>query len=305
MQKINSLIGCIIAALLLSNCSPKEFALGKYQGTSIKADGDASDWGLPLRFGDETGSLQYAVTNDENNIYVSVASNEKTTQMRMLRAGIKICIDPKGNKSTDMCLNYPFTDPMDMPKTGRNEFARNENSRRDSKNADPTAMRQKMMMDADMFSTTGFINMENRVYDLRDTSIIKVGMNFDIYNNLIFEAIIPIKQITNTTIPSKKTPSISVGIIVNSMGGGAGQKPGGNGGGFESNGMGGGMRGGGMGGGMRGGGMGGGMRGGGMGGGMRGGGMGGGMRGSYANDNSKPITNWYQFKLATQKDALN
>ena len=287
MRKLSYLIIFIFATILFTNCSSPNFPVGKYQSETIIADGNASDWGLPLRFGNETGSLQYSVTNDRENIYVSVASNDQATQMKMLRAGIKIYIDTKGKKGTDMGIVYPYKDQVDMP-----------NRRMENRNTDPTAMKQKMILDADIFSTIGFINMENRIYDLKDTSHIKIGMNYDIYNNLVFEAIIPIKNVLSTPITNTKAPSISVGIIVNEMGG-AGQRPNASmvgmnraeGGGMNG-GMGGGMRGGG--GGMRGGGM----RSGGMGGGgMRGGGST--MRsGGYGN--SGPISNWYQFKLAYQ-----
>jgi hypothetical protein len=282
--------------LLFSNCSPKQYEIGKYQNETIIADGDASDWGLPLRFGSEEGALQYSITNDKENFYISVATNNQQTQMSILRAGLKICFDPKGNKSTDIALVYPYKDPMEAGPRVRNE----------NKNTDPNSIKQKMMLDADIFSTIGFMNMENRIYDLKDTSHFKVGMNFDKYNNLVFEAIVPIKNVIATPINFKKTPSISVGIIINNFaGGGARPNSSGENGNYRSGGegMGGGMRGGGMGGGrggMGGGGMGGGrggMGGGGMGGGgMRGGGM---SRGGSYNA-SKQIINWYQFKLASE-----
>ena len=271
--------------IVFSNCSPKQYEIGKYQNDSIIADGDATDWGLPLLFGSEEGSLQYSITNDKENFYISIASNNQQTQMSILRSGLKIYFDPKGNKATDICLTYPYKDPMEIGPRGRNE----------NKNMDPNLIRQKMILDANIYSTTGFINMENRIFDLKDTSHFKVGMNFDKYNNLVFEAIVPIKNVLTNAINFKKAPIISVGIIINNFGG-AGTRP--NGGSEAANyrgggeGMsGGGMRGGGMGGGMRGGGM----RGGGMGGGMRGGGM------SRGGDNygNKQIMNWYHFKLAT------
>jgi hypothetical protein len=286
----------LIALILFASCSAKEYPVGKFQNTPIIADGNASDWGLPLRFGDETGTLQYAITNDMENIYVSVVSNNPTTQMRMLRSGIKIFIDPKGKKNTQISINYPYKEEMITPK---GNFQ--------NRNLDPKVLKQKMIMEADIFSTNGFINMENRIYDLTDTSHIKLSMNYDIYDNLVFEAIIPIQYITNTPISLKKAPSISVGIQINNMelprmGGNSGNTRPGNEG-MSAGGMrGGGMReGGGMGGGMRGGGgMGGGMRGGGgMGGGMRGGGGMGGSMGYQNNSNNKPILNWYEFKLAT------
>jgi len=293
MYKSVYLSSLLFTIIVFSNCSPKQYEIGKYQNDPIIADGDANDWGLPLRFGSEEGSLQYSITNDKENFYISVATNNQQTQMSILRAGLKICFDPKGNKSTDIALIYPYKDPMEAGPRGRNE----------NRNSDPNSMKQKMMLDADIFSTIGFVNMENRIYDLKDTSHFKVGMNYDKYNNLVFEAIVPIKNVIATPINFKKTPSISVGIFVNNFGAG-GARPNGSGdaGNYRSGGegMGGGMRGGGMSGGMGGGGMRGGGRGGMGGGGMRGGMGGGGMNRGGNYNASKQIINWYQFKLASE-----
>jgi hypothetical protein len=293
MRKCSYLLMFIVSAIVFASCSPTNYPVGKYQSEAIIADGNASDWGLPLRFGNETGSLQYSITNDRDNIYVSVASNDQATQMKMLRAGLKIYIDTKGKKSTDMGLVYPFKEQEVMT-----------NRRMENRNTSPTAMKQKMILDADIFSTTGFINMENRIYDLKDTSHIKIGMNYDTYNNLVFEAIIPLKYVLATPITNSKAPSISVGIIVNNMGGMGNRQPASmvgmnraEGAGMN-NGMGG-MRNGGMGGAMGSGMRGSGMRGGGGAGMSRGGAN---MRSNGGYNNSGPITNWYQFKLAYQPD---
>jgi hypothetical protein len=278
MYKSVYLSSLLFTILLFSNCSPKQYEIGKYQNDPIIADGDANDWGLPLRFGSEEGSLQYSITNDKENLYISVATNNQQTQMSILRAGLKICFDPKGNKSSDIALIYPYKDPMEAGPRGRN----------DNRNTDPNLIKQKMMLDADIFNTIGFLNMENRIYDLKDTSHFKVGMNYDKYNNLVFEAIVPIKNVITTPINFKKTPSISVGIIVNNFGAG-GARPNGSGeaGNYRSGS-----------GGMGGGGMRGGGHGGMGGGGMRGGGGGMNRDGNY--NASKQIINWYQFKLASE-----
>jgi hypothetical protein len=280
------LFSLFFVMVVFSNCSPKQYEVGKYQNDPIIADGDATDWGLPLRFGSEEGSLQYSISNDKENFYISVASNNQQTQMSILRAGLKIYFDPKGNKATDISLIYPYKDPME----NNGPRVRNEN-----KNTDPNLIKQKMILDADIYTTTGFLNMENRIYDLKDTSHFKVGMNFDKYNNLVFEAIVPIKNVIATPINFMKPPSISIGIIINNLGGGGGRP---NGNGENANYRGGGMSRGGMGGGM-GGGTGGGMRGGGGGGrgGMRGGGA---MQAGGSYTGSKQIVNWYQFKLASE-----
>ncbi len=298
MKNIHLLSAGFILLLSLTYCSPQEFPLGNFQKTPILADGNAEDWGLPLRFGSDGGALQYNITNDSRNIYVSVATNDQATQISILRAGISIYVDTKGKKNKTMGLSFPA-----------NEALEGEHNR----SVSPANYKKQNLMDKDIFKTFGFINMENTNYAISDTSAIKMGINYDAFGNLIFESIIPLKYIFNKSLNAKTAPSISIGIVLNpltmrsgnrgpnSAGGETGMRSGGGG-------MGGGMRGGGMsgggmgGGGMNGGGMGGGMRGGGggMGGGRRGGGgmRGGGMRGGGGSFTPQNLANWYQFKLA-------
>jgi hypothetical protein len=292
----------LLLLFTLSNCSPKEYPLGNFQETRIVADGNSIDWNLPLRFGSEDGELQYNITNDNTNIYVSVATSDQSTQMRILREGISVFIDTKGKTNKLMGLSFPANEVV--------EANRNNNTIKmmgGDKRGDQVNFKKQLLMDKDIFKTFGFINMENRVYDVSDTTAIKLGINYDTFGNLVFESIIPIKHIYNKTFTAKNAPSLSLGIVLNTTNrsenrptaGGEGRSEGG-----MRGGSGGGMGGGGMGGGSMGGG---GMRGGGgmggMGGGMRGGGMrgGGGMRpGGGFNTMNKVIANWYQCKLAFQ-----
>ncbi len=273
----------------LSNCSPKEYPLGNFQETPILADGNSVDWHLPLRFGSEDGALQYNITNDNNNIYVSVATSDPSTQMRMLRAGISVYVDTKGKTDKSMGISFPANEVSNMERINNRE--RNSSA---NKTADQTHFKKQLLMDNDIYKTFGFINMDNRIYDVSDTTALKVGINNDAYGNLVFEAIIPIKFVYNKPFNAKNAPSLSVGIVLNTMNNETRTASAAGEGGMRSGGgMGGGMRGGGgMGGGMRGGG-------GGMGGGRRGS-SGGGMRGGGGFDNNKVVANWYQFKLALQ-----
>ena len=306
MKNNYSILIGLLSIFTLSNCSPKEYPLGNFQETPIVADGNSIDWNLPLRFGSEDGELQYNITNDNTNIYVSVATSDQSTQMRILREGISVFIDTKGKTNKSMGLSFPANEVI--------EVNRNNNTIKmmgGDKRGDQVNFKKQLLMDKDIFKTFGFINMDNRVYDVSDTIAIKLGINYDAFGNLVFESIIPIKHIYNKTFTAKNAPSLSVGIVLNttnrpenrptagSEGRSEGGMRGGSGGGMGGGGMGGGSMSGG--GGMRGGGGMGGM--GGMGGGMRGGGMrgGGGMRpGGGFNTMNKVIANWYQCKLAFQ-----
>lgn len=303
----------ISICFLLSNCSPKEYPLGNFQSSPVVADGSISDWSLPLRFGTEDGSMEYNITNDNQNIYISVATNNQATQMRILRAGINIYIDTKGKSDKSMGVLFPVRAdnlnnnyaPNPAAKEDNQNFTRGNNRRNNlTGETGPTAANQKkkLLMDNNIFKTFGFINMENNIYDLFDSTAIKMGVNYDQLNNLVIECVIPIKNITNKNFTASNAPSISVGIVLNNINmnrGATAMGAGGRTGGMEGGGGIGGGRGGmggGMGGGMRGGG---GMGGGRGGGGMRGGaGMGGQSMGGDRLGLNKEVANWYKFKLA-------
>ena len=282
------------AILLLVGCSAKQYAVGNFQQSPIYVDGNSIDWGMPLRFGSQNGALQFNITNDNENVYVCVASSNKTTQMRMLRAGISIYVDVKGKESKSVGITFPLVERQ----SNRGPMNRDPRSNLEKVNpVNDNNARQLGLMEANMFKSFGFLNNANGVFELSAMSPIKIGMNYDIYDNLVMEASIPIKNFYDKNLNAKNAPSISVGVVLNSVAMGNRPSGGGSGRGGEMGDMGGGgMRGGG-GGGMRGGGGGGGMRGGGGGGGMRGGGNFSGMDRSGINE---PVSNWYQFKLAVQ-----
>jgi hypothetical protein len=263
--------------LFLVGCSPKLYPVGDFQSSPILVDGDAIDWELPLRFVSEKEGLRYSITNDNENIYVCVASDFMPTQMRMLRAGISIYVDVKGKEGKSMGVNFPFTGkkriaaPVPMDK--------NQQSNLRKGNFNEENIKKLALMEANMFKSFGFLNNANGVYELAAINPIKMGVNYDINDILIIEARIPINFFYDKELNAQNAPNISVGVELNSIPGG------------EAN------RGGQMGGG------GGGMSRGGGGGGMSRGGVGGGMRGANFSGGpgiSEPMINWYPFKLAVK-----
>ena len=51
--------------------------------------------------------LLYLVENDSENIYLSIKTDYRPTQMRIMRNGVKIYIDKDGKKKKDTFLHYP------------------------------------------------------------------------------------------------------------------------------------------------------------------------------------------------------
>ena len=268
----------ICGTLVFAGCSHKLAPEGHYQDAPVVADGNTDDWTLPLRFSNESYTMQYAVTNDNKNVYICVLSNSESEQFRILRSGMTLYFDPKGEKNKTISIIFPIQKQPDP----------NPSSYR-SRNGDPItstdtkSRKENLLLQSDFYNTTGFLNIENGQFAVTDRKNgIQIAMKLNNDDSvLVYEAIIPIKDILGADLnPKAAGKNFSVGVVLNAVP----AQGGGNGGG----------RGGYGGGGMRG--MGGGMMGG-MGG-MRGGGGRGGYGSSGRSAGAKEEDNWYAFRLA-------
>jgi hypothetical protein len=259
-------------AFCLAACSNKLAPLGHYQTTPVVADGISDDWTLPLRFANATYTLQYNVTNDSKNIYICALSRDEQTMIRMLRAGITVYFDPKGQNGRDISLHYPLRKQPDPnirnrdgePLTGQND----------------SGWKHELLAQSDSYGTAGFSGIDNGQFAAGDTkSPIRVAIQLTHHDSLlVYEAIIPIVNVLGADLSNRNPKkTFSVGIVLNTPSGQAvaashHRSGGGHGLGLGMNGMH-----------------------------MGGGGSGGGSRRNYDTDDNPPIkedANWYQFRLA-------
>ena len=82
MKKSVQVIPVFFLIFFIQSCSHKEYAICTYQDTAVVADGKLNEWNLPLRFGSSTGLVQYNITNDKENIYVSLQTHDEALQLK-------------------------------------------------------------------------------------------------------------------------------------------------------------------------------------------------------------------------------
>jgi hypothetical protein len=265
----------LLSGICLAGCAHKLAPQGHYQSTPVVADGIPDEWTLPLRFSNATYTLQYNITNDNKNIYVCVLSRDEATMLRILRAGIVIYFDPKGDKNKDISLHYPLRKQPD-PAGSHDRNGEPLTSQSDS------AWKEELLRQSDSYGTTGFQGLENGQFGLTDAkSPIHVALKLNNHDSLlVYEAIIPIRNVLGADLGSRSPKKrFSVGVVLNTPSGqNVAETP--------RHSQGGGGRG--MGIGRTG---------------MRLGGGGGGGRRYDAGDNSqllKEDANWYPFRLVSQ-----
>jgi len=219
------------------SCSSRLAPPGHYQDSPIIVDGNISDWGFPLRFSNPEYNMQYEVSNDKKNLYVCVYSRDISVQKRILKSGMIIYFDPKGEKNKNISLVFPVKKPADPSAQRNNEPIRYSEYM--------TEMNQ-LLHQSDYYNTTGMMNMENGQYAI-DSKInnIQVAIKLNGDSSLVYEAAVPISYLLGTDLKSGYKPgNFSVGIVVNhsAQNGSTGYRPHNSygGGGMRMHGMGGG-----------------------------------------------------------------
>ena len=193
---------------LICSCSHQLAPAGHYQSEAISIDGNMNDWILPLRFSNPDYTMHYSVTNDDKNIYICLYSKNQAYQKRMLKGGMSIYFDSKGEKNKECALIYPvkkIAEGADHTPGSPTQYS------------DYKITIAQLISQSDYYNTTGFVNMENSQYDLKATQTdIRLAIKLDADSNLVYEASVPIRYIPGKDISSgTSSGNFSVGIIVN------------------------------------------------------------------------------------------
>lgn len=258
-----------LACFAFTGLYAQDVSTARWMPQPITVDGIAAEWHQPLNFYDAETKLLFAISNDSTNIYLCFEAKDNATEMKIMRAGMRVELDTKGRNGLSATIDFP------LPPKEREEQQPDEGGdgtppkERDTsiqaggygqRRFDPAMAHQRFLTNNITMDVKGFLN-GNGIVPIRGREI-SVAMNWDDANNLFYEITIPIKDVledgyTADNILKEITLRAEVNAMKGSAGGNRGGGGGFNGGGFGGGGMrGGGMRGGGMrGGGMRGGGM--------------------------------------------------
>src|SRR5450432_1402489 len=152
--------------------------------------------------------MHYSVTNDDKNIYICVYSKSQTWQRRMLKSGMSIYFDSKGEKNKTCALIFPI-----KKTSGASDMA----SLNSTRPADHATTIAQLVLLSDYYNTLGFVNMENGQYDIKATQTdIRIAIKQDADSSLVYEASVPIQYVLGKDLSSGTgSKDFSVGITLN------------------------------------------------------------------------------------------
>src|ERR1700742_1756012 len=111
MQRVFSVVITLIFTLFIScnssKHSSKRLPSCPWQAEPVTIDGSNKEWPSPYPEYDDKAMLGYAVSNEKDNLYITVETGDAATQLKILREGLTVWIDKKGDKEEVTGINYP------------------------------------------------------------------------------------------------------------------------------------------------------------------------------------------------------
>jgi len=159
--------------------------------SNITIDGYLNEWGDSLRYYNQDKQLNYALANDQDNLYMAIRINDRSEQIRVLRAGLTLGIDTRGKKKETFTMTFPVGDqsPQGMAETAQDLQSGNS----DIKQEDHEELMEAKLTKLREIEVTGFKDIESETMTTSNTYGFKVAIDYDKDGNLVYEAAIPLK----------------------------------------------------------------------------------------------------------------
>ena len=134
LRFVSLFVGIVFVA-----CSSSQQVTSLQSSGEIKIDGEQTDWKQLTNMKGE--NISFGFSNDENNLYISMITNDRSKIMNILGGGLEVWIDP-GNSFDKIGIRYPEKpDPAEMMeemrKQGPPDFKKEQQGRNDNKELDP------------------------------------------------------------------------------------------------------------------------------------------------------------------------
>jgi len=172
----------------------------------IIIDGKANEWADSLFYLNPDAKIRYAVVNDSNNLYLCLKVFDDNQQIKLLRGGMEVWIDPAGKK-TEVCgIRYPLSTTL------------NPGSKMGERSGDPNGIKQLkllFLLQAKDMELTGFKDGINGLLsNVTNRTGVQTVIKLDSTNILIYEAKIPLSDFKSDLT---KAEPLSVGFIIKGL----------------------------------------------------------------------------------------
>lgn len=203
----------IFALLLLVSCS-SELYQATWQTKKVIADGNPTEWSLPLRYSDAKSGLQYNITNDGANLYICIRATEQPAQIKILSSGMVIWLDPSGKNKEVTGIHFPLPVRHDKRPTQEDINA----GMTQAKNPGKMNLREEYELEKPQILLSGFLPQYNGTFETSEAKGATAAINWDKQDNMTYELAIPFKTFYSKDVHAlKDNPVIGFTIKVEAL----------------------------------------------------------------------------------------
>lgn len=197
---------------ILSSCTHYVYInKSQWQNDKIIVDGKSSEWTIPLKFYDDKSKLQYAIANDNENLYVCIRATEEVTQRKIYAAGMQIILD-----TAEITKKNTPPPPYILFPIGGKERGMNINS---EDLPGQNIKFPKPFFELKTMELSGFTSpLNDGIYPIQNKSGIEVNIGSDNNKIVVYELVVPFKTFyKNALSPSDSSKIISITILLNGL----------------------------------------------------------------------------------------
>ena len=199
------------AIIFMTACSKKIVNQSTWQSNVIVADGNSSDWEMPLNYYDKDTKCGYTISNDTRNLYLCFSFADEMTQMKILHAGMEIWLDTLGKKKHTIGILFPLPSVPMLNREAGEPYMNGRNGKR----PDKLSARKKFLSEYHELELVGFSGAEEGLIPRENVYGIHVNINWDENNNMIYESVIPFKTFYKDSLSSSdNTKVFALNLII-------------------------------------------------------------------------------------------
>lgn len=224
-------INCLIvlfALTIISSCNSSKNSQQSdivqtiyWQKDSLTIDGNDADWVKPLPYIDQKQALSYAVSNDNNNLYILATTQNEATILRILRGGLTVYINSHGAKEEAGAAGISFPTGNRIQKDGKllNDRPELQQDKHIALNA---------VEDYSLFGFREIKTPANYDFGKSNPEGIELGIGLNSSNELVYEAMIPLSSFLNRNeLINLNRKNFAIGFVLENIPGQNGSRGGG------------------------------------------------------------------------------
>ncbi len=199
----------------IAAAAQSDIATASWKSQPPVIDGNLNEWNLPLRFYDADTQLFFDIANDSSTLYLCFESKDEMSQMKLMRAGMKITLSTKGKEKHEASILYPVAAAKGAAPGGAQEKKEDEgtNAMDEATPHDRSSFRARFIRSHSVMTVEGFTTLQGQV-PLADSTGLTAALNWDSASNLGYEIAIPKKEFFGASYTDKDITAADINLSV-------------------------------------------------------------------------------------------